>query len=273
MRTDIPRQLTDDNGHMPMSRVPASPAVSRLRSPLLSLCLVLALSACSSEDRATGPEELRELAGSAQAEESRVTAEKYLRAVVHAYDRRTPLTLGLVTVEDVCAGGAAKEWLFSSGDEGHRVSCTMRATAYYGADPEKVGDVLDGVFTAGDRDLSAGVVTDAVPFGHDHYRRALVDYYRGRGPNPTGPDTPEPTQISDPSQTLSWDTVRSSPKTLVVDPGPRTEGDPPVTRRLHEPASTTVADIRERYGMVFELKLSQTEYYRVSRKGAIVRTE
>ncbi|HWU04898.1 MAG TPA: hypothetical protein VN520_00560 [Streptomyces sp.] len=258
---------------MTTSRAPASPAVRRRIGPLLGLCLVLALSACSSEDRATGPGELRELAGSAGAQESRATAERHLRAVVQAYDRRTPLTLGLVTVEDVCAGGAAKQWLLPSGDEGHRVSCTMRVTAYYGAGPGKIGDVLDGVFTAGDRDSSAGVVADAVPFGHDHYRRALVDHYRGRGPNPAGPDTPEPTQVSDPSQTLSWDTVRSSPKTLVADPDPQTGSDPPVTRHLREPASATVPDIRERYGMVFELKLSPTEYYRVSRKGATVRTE
>lgn len=120
---------------------------------------------------------------------------------------------------------------------------------------------------------SAGVVADAVPFGHDHYRRALVDHHRARGAHPTGPGTPEPTQVSNPSQTLSWDTVRSSPPTLVEGSDPQAESDPPVTRRLHEPPSTTVTDLRERYGMVFELRLSQTEYHRVSEQGATVRTE
>ncbi|MFE8005687.1 hypothetical protein [Streptomyces sp. NPDC057418] len=80
-------------------------------------------------------------------------------------------------------------------------------------------------------------------------------------------------QVGDPSQNESWDTVRSSPAELVAGSDPRVGSNPPVTRHLHEPAPATVADIRERYGMVFELKLSMSEYYRVPGNGATVRTE
>ncbi|MFE6037060.1 hypothetical protein [Streptomyces sp. NPDC056452] len=252
---------------MTTTRLPrAASGGRRSLGGLLGLLLVLAVPACSAEDRATSPEEVRELAGGTEAQEARKEAETYLRTAVRAYDKNTPLVLGLTTVNDLCIGGAAKEWFFQTGDDRYRIRCSLKITAYYGADPKRIGDTLDAVLTAGDHDVSA-FPTGPIPFGHDDYRTRLVSYYRGRGPNPTGPDTPEPFQLFDPAQTLSWDTVRSSPKTPVEETGPCTENDPPVTRCLREPASTTVADLRRRYGMVFKLETSASDYYLVFKDG------
>lgn len=235
------------------------------RSAAAALLLALSVSACSSEYRATSPEEVRELANGAPARKARQEVEAHLRATVRAYDEETPLALGLVTVNDTCVGGGEKEWFFQTGDDQYRIRCLLHVTAWFGADPARIADVLDGVFTAGDRAASAGAPAASVPFGHDDHHRRLVDYYRGRGPNPTGPDTPEPAQISDTSQTLSWDTVRSSARTPVEEPESCVDDGPPVTRCLHEPASTTVAEVRARHGMVFRLDLGNAEYYKVSK--------
>ncbi|MFF1837009.1 hypothetical protein ACFVXE_22810 [Streptomyces sp. NPDC058231] len=237
----------------------------------LGLLLLLALSACSSDSRATSPKEVRKLAGSSQAQQSRKAAEEHLRKIVRAYDERTPLSLGLVTVNDLCVGGTAKELFFQTGDDQYKIRCAMRVTAYYGAAPHRIGDVLDDVFTAGDHDAS-GATANTIPFDHNDYRKRLVAYYRGHGPNPTGPDAPEPGQVFDPSQTLSWDTVRSSRKRLIEEPEPCAESDPPVKRCLSEPASTTVADLRKRYGMVFRLQMSVADYYRVAKDGRTTQT-
>ncbi|MGW2631262.1 hypothetical protein ACWC2K_18240 [Streptomyces chattanoogensis] len=107
-----------------------------------------------------------------------------------------------------------------------------------------MGDVLDGIFTAGDHRSIDGAPRKTIPFPHDDYRRRLVTHYRGHGPNPTGPNTVEPSQVSNSGQTLSWDTVRSSQRKLIQEPGPCPKSDPPVTRCLREPAQKTVADIR-----------------------------
>ncbi|WP_327113033.1 hypothetical protein OG206_06205 [Streptomyces sp. NBC_01341] len=244
---------------------------TRVRAALsLPLGLFLALTGCSAQDRATGPEEVRELAGSTRARHSREGAEEHLRSVVRAYDEETPLALGLVSLDDTCAGGAAEEWLPSSEDDRYRIRCTVRMTAYYGGDPKRIANALEGVFTAGDREASGGGAAGAIPFGHDEHRERLVAYYEGRGPNPTGPDAPEPAQVSDPSQTLSWDTVRSDPPTRTAEPGRPAASDPPVSRHLREPASTTVADVRAHHGMVFRLELSAVEYYSVSKDGRTV---
>lgn len=229
---------------------------------LLGLLLVLAVPACSAEYRATSPEEVRELAAGPPAREARKEVEDHFRTAVRAYDERTPLALGLVTVHDTCFGGAAKEWFFQTGDDQFRIRCSMRLTAYYGGDPQRIGDVLDGVLTAGDHDASA-FPPGPILFGHGDYRGRLVDYYRGKGPNPTGPNAPEPVQLSLHPQDLSWDTLRSSPRTPVEESYPCTEDDPPVTRCLREPESRTVADIRKQYGMVFKLEMSGSDYYRL----------
>lgn len=73
-------------------------------------------------------------------------------------------------------------------------------------------------------------------------------------------------------QTLSWDPVREHVPNLVIDePGPCPNGDPPVTRCSRTPETATVADVRKRYGMVFELSFGQVNYYRVSKTGQVVR--
>ncbi|MGD3107395.1 hypothetical protein [Streptomyces sp. YGL11-2] len=237
---------------------------------LLSVLLIFAVTACSSQNRATSPKEVRRLAGSTQAEESRKKAEQRLRAIADAYDKKTPLTLALVTVGDICTGGTAKEWLYQNGADQYKIRCAMHLTAYYGADPHHIGDVLDGIFTAGDHHSANGAPKDAIPFNHDDYRTRLVTYYRSHGPNPTGPNLPELAQVSNPSQTLSWDTVRSSQRKLVQEPDPCMKSDPPVTRCLREPMQKTVADIRKQYGMVFKLELPVTYYYEVSKTGKVL---
>ncbi|MGW1656347.1 hypothetical protein [Streptomyces atratus] len=251
---------------------PASAVREAVKRLLGFLSLLLILSACSAQNRATSPKEVRNLAGSTQVQQSRKAAEEHLRSIVHAYDKNTALTPGFVTVNDMCVGGAAKEWFFPTGDDQYKIRCAMRVTAYYGADPHQIADVLDGIFTAGDRDSFAGAPGGTIPFNHDYYRRHLVAYYRGHGPNPTGPNTPEPAQVFDPSQTLSWDTVRSSQKKPVEEHDLCVRSDPPVTRCLHEPASKTVADIRKQYGAVFKLEISVANYYQVSKNGKVTQT-
>ncbi|MFH9867601.1 hypothetical protein ACH4NT_16170 [Streptomyces lydicus] len=236
---------------------------------ILSVLLIFALTACSSQSRATSPKEVRRLGGSAQAEESRRKADKRLRSIAEAYDKKTPLTLALVTLDDICSGGQAKQWFFQDGKDQYKIRCALRVTAYYGANPDRIGDVLDAVFTAGDNNSSHGATGATIPFNHDAYRRRLVGYYRGHGPNPSGPGAEEPAQVFTPSQTLAWDTVRSSKKRLVQELTPCMKSDPPVTRCLHEPAQKTVADIRRQYGMAFRLELSISDYYEVSKEGEV----
>ncbi|MER7152233.1 hypothetical protein [Streptomyces lydicus] len=244
-------------------------AVKRLFG-ILPVLLIFALTACSSQNRAISPKEVRRLAGSTQAEESRRKAEKRLRSIAEAYDKETPLTLALVAVDDICSGGQAKQWFFQDGKDQYKIRCALRVTAYYGADPHRIGDTLHGVFTAGDHYASQGTAGDTIPFSHDSYRRRLVDYYRGHGPNPSGPDAQEPAQVFTPSQTLSWDTVRSSKKNLLQELAPCKKSDPPVTRCLHEPAQKTVAEIRRKYGMVYKLEFPAVDYYQVSKKGEVL---
>ncbi|WP_310717502.1 hypothetical protein [Streptomyces lydicus] len=238
---------------------------------ILPVLLIFALTACSSQNRAISPKEVRRLAGSTQAEESRRKAEKRLRSIAEAYDKETPLALALVAVDDICSGGQAKQWFFQDGKDQYKIRCALRVTAYYGADPHRIGDTLHGVFAAGDHYASPGTAGDTtIPFSHDSYRRRLVDYYRGHGPNPSGPNAQEPSQVFTPSQTLSWDTVRSSKKRLLQELAPCMKSDPPVTRCLHEPAQKTVAEIRTQYGMVFKLEFPVVDYYQVSKKGEVL---
>ncbi|MFG2206766.1 hypothetical protein [Streptomyces sp. NPDC048638] len=234
---------------------------------LVSVLLIFAVTACSSQNRATSPKEVRRLAGSRQAKEARDKAEERLRSIADAYDRKTPLALALVTVDDLCKGGAAKEWFFQTGDDQYKIRCSLSLTAYYGADPQDIADVLDGVFTAGDH---YGGSADAIPFNHDDHRRRLVSYYRGHGPNPDGAHVTEPSVLFRSSQKLSWDTVRSSKRQLVPEPRPCMKSDPPVTRCRHEPAQKQIADIRKQYGMVFKLELSADSYYKMSKKGEVL---
>ncbi|MEU7060384.1 hypothetical protein [Streptomyces sp. NPDC046197] len=227
---------------------------------------VLGTASCSAGGSSVSPGELRKYAGSEQAVQARQHAETHLRGIVQAYDKDTPLTLALVTVRDYCKTSSSGDWL--SGDDTYKVRCDVAVTAYYGADPDRIGDVLDGVLAAGDRYKAAPTPRGGVALGHDDHRRKLVAYYRGHGPNPQGPDTQEPSQISDTSQTLNWDMVRTHQhRTLVGEPPVCVKPDPPVTRCDHEDQSTTVTDIRKKYGMVFELSLPTLEYYEVFKDG------
>lgn len=218
--------------------------------------VVLAASACSSEYRATSPETVRTLAGGPEAVAARERAERNLRATVEAYAEHTPLALGLVVVHDECLGGRARRWLDPDGAERYRIRCSMRVTAYYSADPERIVSVLDGILAAGDRTGSE------IAFTHD-VDGPLVDQYRGGGNQ-----EPEMVELSAPEQTLSWDPVRDDrPHLVVKEPEGCPVGEPPLTRCVREPESGTVATVRKRYGMVFKLALTAPDYYRVLKKG------
>lgn len=244
----------------PSSPTPCRWWGSRIRTVLLlplSVVLILPLAACG---RATSEKTVRELAGSAEAVKARQEAETGIRDVIATWDTDTPLTLGLVAVEDVCVGGQAKEWFFSSGDDRYEIRCTMYVTAYFGAEPRRVADTIDGVLTAGDRTGSP------IPFAHDfHYARKVVDYYRGKSGDPQGPGTGEPTELfSAGTVTLDWDQVRTaSPRGAIEEPRSCAPEDRPVRRCLREPASTGVADLRRDHGMVFELSFPAHEYFTV----------
>ncbi|MFD5469960.1 hypothetical protein [Streptomyces sp. NPDC127105] len=221
---------------------------------VLGAAVMFLFSACGSG--ATSPKELRRLAGSREAVGARERTEGRLRGVVRAYADRTELALGLVEVRDNCKGGAAKEWFFQDGDDAVKINCSVSVTAYYGADPHRMGDVLEGILSEGDHSQSL------VPFGHGDYRRKLVSYYRGHESNPLGAQAPEPAELSDRGQTLSWDSVRDkSPGRVIGEPEEwLLPQDPPVSRYLREPEAATVAGIRGRYGMVFRLELHAGYY-------------
>ncbi|MER5561176.1 hypothetical protein ABT071_21485 [Streptomyces sp. NPDC002506] len=251
----------------------ALPALATVRETVtraLGVLLVFALSACSAEDQATSPQEVRKLAGSPQAQQSRRKTEDQLRATVNAYAKDTPLALSLVAVDDICAGGKARELLFHDGDDGYKIRCHLQITAFYGADPHHITDVLDGILTAGDRAQKHPDPVDTIPFHHGaDGRSSLVDYYRGTGPNPNSPSALEPAYLYAGQQRLSWDTLRSSQKTLVPD-DVCLGHNPPVVRCVREPAGRIVQEIWKQYGMVFKLELSPVDYYIVSKKGKTI---
>ncbi|MGW0886366.1 hypothetical protein [Streptomyces sp. NPDC002671] len=219
--------------------------------------LVLAVSACSSQDRATSPKTVRKLAGSSEAVKARQTAEKRLRDVVRAYDERTPLTLGLVVVRNECFGGTARQWIDSNGDDLYKIKCSLSVTAYYGADRKHFLSVLDGILTAGERTGSV------IPFNHSADGQIIRYYRQHRGQEAEVP------QLSSASHTLSWDPVRDQhrPYLVITEPDKCPANDPPVTRCLRDPEAGTVAAIRNRYGMVFKLDLGHTEYFTVYKDG------
>jgi hypothetical protein len=239
---------------------------SRWRTVLGSLftILVLAICGCSSKDRAISSEEVRELGGSSQAVEARDAAEQRLRAAVRPYADHTALNLGLASVRDQCLGGEATRRFDPDGYDPYKIKCSLSISTYYGADPKRAGDVLNGILDEGDRPGSS------IAFGHDHYRDRLVAYYRAQDVNPVGADADEPTQLSNTDQTLSWDPVLDrSPHRLVQERDACPDHDSPVLRCMLEPKSETVAAIRERYGMVFKLDLSAPDYYKVQKDGPV----
>ncbi|MEU9402211.1 hypothetical protein [Streptomyces sp. SID4985] len=214
--------------------------------------VMLAMSACTA-DRATRPEEVRGLAGGVQAEEARQRTEARLRATVREYTDHTSLALGLLVLRDTCAGGKAKQWLGSNGDDTYKVTCSMQVTAYFGADPKRIASVLDDILTTGERSGST------IPFTH-RSNGVIVDYYRNRG----GDNGTEPSRMDDPWHSLSWDTqFHDRPPAQVREPQPCFADNPPVMRCVREPGTATVADLRKRHGMVFELSLVAPEYFKV----------
>ncbi len=242
-----------------------SPTLSRQRRPWIrrviglpfTIVLVLVLAACG---RATSEKTVRKLAGSPEALKARQEVELASRDVIAVWDAETPLTLGLVVLEDVCVGGSAKELFLPTGSDRYKIKCTMSVAAYFGADPRRMADTIDGVLSAGDR------TGPPIPFDHEfHYARAVVDYYRGKAGDPQGPGTGEPTHLSGGTTlTLSWDQVRSgNTGQLIEEPRPCSPHDPPVRRCLNEPASTSVADLRREYGMVFKITMPVKNYFTI----------
>jgi hypothetical protein len=226
----------------------------------LAVLLLLALTACSSGNRAVSPKVARTLAGSRQATEARQQAEQKLRKVIQAYADHTRLSLGLVAVQDTCQTGLRKQAFFQDGSDTYKIKCSMSVTAYYGANPHHMGDVIDSILTAGDSDPQ-------IPFTHDDTGKRLLAYYRGKGPNPNGPGALDPGSVFAWGDTLTWDPVRDpNPKRMVEEPL-TLRSDPPMQRFLHEPASGTVSAVREKYGMVFRLQLGSRDYYKVLKSG------
>ncbi|MEU6513670.1 hypothetical protein [Streptomyces sp. NPDC046978] len=224
----------------------------------VGLALFLATTGC---DRGTSPETVRTLAGGEKAVHARQQAESEMRSIIATWSERTPLTLGLVYLYDGCGGGKAKEWFFATGDDHYKIRCSMYVTAYFGADPNRMAETIDGILTAGDANPGK------VPFDHDfYYATQVVKYYRGEVDDPQGPGTGEPSQLSEATMpTLNWDQVRTSglQRQLIEEPNPCPEGtnDPAVRRCLHEPASTSVSELRRRYGMVFSLTFPVRDYF------------
>lgn len=236
----------------------------------LAAFVLLAVPACSTTpDRAVSDKQLRKLGESGQAVQARERAEQRLRNVARAYADRTPLSLGLVVVHDVCVPGSGPGWFFQQETDDYKVVCSMNITAYYGADPRHMGDTLDGILTAGDHTRSGPAGSGSpIPFKHDHHGKRLVAYYRGHGPNFQDPQAAEPALLATTGQTLTWDTTRSgAPRRLVEEPYAGLVEDPPVSRVVRDPNTTTVAAIRKKYGLVFKLELPYSDYYKVLKNG------
>ncbi|MFD8118467.1 hypothetical protein [Streptomyces microflavus] len=242
-----------------------SPALSRQQRSWIrrviglpfTIVLVLVLAACG---RATSEKAVRKLAGSPEALKARQEAELASRDVIAVWEAETPLTLGLVVLEDVCVSGSATELFLPTSSDRYKIKCMMSVAAYFGADPRRMADTIDGVLSAGDR------TGPRIPFNHEfHYAHTIINYYRGKAGEPQGPGTGEPTHLSGGTTlTLSWDQLRSgNTGQLIEEPRPCSPHEPPVRRCLNEPASTSVADLRHEYGMVFKITMPVKNYFTV----------
>ncbi len=222
------------------------------RLALLPLVLVRGRAPCEKT--------VRKLGAGPKAVAARQKAESEGLDTVAAWAAETPLTLGLVVLEDMWLRGRSTEWFFRTGDDRYKIRCMMSLTAYFGADPRHMADTVEGILTAGDRACSL------INFSHDFvYAREVVAYYRGEAGDPRGPGTGEPRKLfRGGAVTLTWDQVRSGQaRELVEEPGPSTRHDPPTHRYLREPASVSVADLRREHGMVFRIELPVTYYFTV----------
>ncbi|WP_331721314.1 hypothetical protein [Streptomyces sp. NBC_00212] len=182
---------------------------------------------------------------------------------VDAYGKKMSLTPALVTVNDSCGSGAGGLW--PSGDDTYKMRCSLEVTGYFGTAPDRISDVLESILSAGDQYKAShpngggGVVSS-----QNDFASKLVTYYKGKGPNPLGPNAQEPTQLLDGAETLEWDTVRSPQRPVLIhEPSPCIQPDPPIRRCTHQPEAKTVADIRRQYGMVFTLRQPSTTYFEI----------
>lgn len=238
----------------------------RVAAVTWAVATVVAIASCSAGDKAISPEDLRSRAGSPQVVEARQKAEKRMIGVVDAFGKDTSLTPALVTINDVCRSGAGGPW--PSGDDTYKMRCTLEVTGFFGATPDRIGDVLESVLSAGDRNKASHTPNGGVGTSQDDYPSKLVAYYKGKGQNPLGANAQEPTQLLDGEKTLEWDTVRSPQRPVLLhEPPPCSPPDPPVRRCTHQPESKTVADIRRQYGMVFTLRQTVTTYFEVFKDG------
>ncbi|MBT2421914.1 hypothetical protein J7F01_14915 [Streptomyces sp. ISL-22] len=234
------------------SRTRLNPAAYLRGLPVL---LVAALVACAPSGRAPSQKEVRKLAGSQEAMQARLQAEKDIRALVNAFGTNTRLVHGLTVVQDTCVGGVARQYFFQDGDDQYKIRCWLTGTAYYTAPRSDLIDVLTSIEVEGER---AGSL---VPFDRDSLRYSLA-YYRNDG-KVDGQRILEP-HLREPTLTLEWDHLYSS--TQITEVEPCQSDDPPVYRCLREPEQATIRQLRER-GMVFKLSISPREYYYVTKSG------
>ena len=234
-----------------------------------AVAAVVGIVSCSSGDRALSYEDLRKPAGSTQAVEARQKAEKRMVDNVAAYGKKMSLAPALITVNDSCGSGAGGPW--PSGDNTYKMRCSLDVTGYFGAAPDRIGDVLGSILSAGDRYKAAHPTGEGgVVSSQNDFASKLVAYYTRKGPNPLGPNSQEPTQLLDGAETLEWDTVRSPQQpVLIQEPSPCVQPDPPIRRCTHQPESRTIAAIRRQYGMVFTLRQRSTTYFEILKNDKI----
>ncbi|MGQ4381713.1 hypothetical protein ACN6K9_006355 [Streptomyces sp. SAS_267] len=242
---------------------------SALLRGVLAGAVLITLSACAPPGRAIGDDGLRELGESGQAHRARERTEAHLRDVAGSYAGPGGLFLSLVVVHDICVPGSGPGAITQDDTDDYRISCSMDLTAYYGADPGHVADVLDDILDKGTaarhrQDTRGG----GVPFTHDAGTDRIVAYYRDSGGTTAADRSPEPNRMAASGRRLTWDTVRDrDPARLIEEPYSHLVDDPPVSRVAREPKGATVAATRRRHGMVFELELDSVGYYKVLKSG------
>lgn len=216
-----------------------------------AVAVAIIAAACGSSG-APDPQEVRKLASGSDAQTARDQVEQELRLIIDSYSRETALNLALLVVEDRCVPGSATEWFFPSGRDQYTVKCTMHVQAYFGVPSDQIGDSLESV-------VEASAFDRTIPFGSDEFRRDVIAFYRGEGPNPLGAHAKDPTSFVDSTQRLSWDSQKHGIR--VQELKPTLENDPPLTRTSFEPAIQSVQLIRERHGVVFHLDLARRVYF------------
>jgi hypothetical protein len=234
----------------------------RKASGLVGLALVALLSACGGKGPSEG--QLRKLATTAEAERSRATAEQEIRATIASLDERTALKLAFVRLSDSCSG-PRKPDLFNQDTDPYVLTCTIGATAYFGARGE-ISETLRSIDRAditvwGSRDGRG----DVLPHTAGSVDTAL-GYYLDNGLR-DGTRLPEPrlSVASIASMELSWDQPLFEKSQIdEVEPcveGP--DGPNPRYRCVIEPDGWTVGRVRAQYGTVYQLDIVGRVYHQV----------